>query len=110
MRTAFPHWRVCVSPDLTDSEYAAGHALQALAGSSRLVVDRDPRLHLATSMRSFRSEKVSAFVKAVLDCDTSSARKLLADVSRRYPIALTREHARGSERSGLVASSQAQRL
>ncbi|MGH8518552.1 MAG: DNA/RNA helicase domain-containing protein, partial [Panacagrimonas sp.] len=74
----------------------------------------DERLHLATSMRSFRSEKVSAFVKAVLDCDTVSARTLLREVTLRYPIAVTRDlarakgwirsHARGSERYGLVAS------
>lgn len=71
-------------------------------------------------MRSFRSEKVSAFVKAVLDCDMTSAEALLRDVQQRYPIAVTRDlsrakdwirrHARGSERFGLVASSQAQRL
>ncbi len=71
-------------------------------------------------MRSFRSEKVSAFVKAVLDCDEGKARELLGEVSSRYPIGITRdlarakrwirEHARGSERYGLVASSQAQRL
>jgi len=71
-------------------------------------------------MRSFRSEKVSSFVKAVLDSDVVSARSLLDEVSRRYPIAITRDlarakawirsHARGSERYGLVASSQAQRL
>jgi hypothetical protein len=120
VRTAFPHWRVCVSPDLTDSEYAAGHALDAFGSDSRIVLQRESRLHLASSMRSFRSEKVSAFVKAVLDCDTKKASGLLADVSRRYPIAVTRDltrakqwirqHARGSERYGLVASSQAQRL
>jgi hypothetical protein len=71
-------------------------------------------------MRSFRSEKVSAFVKAVLDCDTTSAKTLLGEIGVRYPIAVTRDltrakawiraHARGSERYGLVASSQAQRL
>jgi hypothetical protein len=71
-------------------------------------------------MRSFRSEYVSSFVKAVLDCDRPAARRLLADVTRRYPIAVTRQlerakqwlraHARGSEQYGLVASSQAQRL
>jgi hypothetical protein len=80
----------------------------------------DERLHLATSMRSFRSEKVSAFVKAVLDSDKAAARALLREVAPRYPIAVTRDlgharawiraHARGSERFGLVASSQAQRL
>jgi len=117
-RTSFPKWRVCVSPNLTDSEYAAGHALDAFAGEPR--VGLDSRLHLASSMRSFRSEKVSAFVKALLDCDVDGAQALWREVSRRYPIALTRdlarakrwihEHARGSERYGLVASSQAQRL
>ena len=76
--------------------------------------------HLATSMRSFRSEKVSAFVKALLDCETAGASDILREISPRYPIALTRsltkakqwirDHARGSERFGLVASSQAQRL
>ncbi|MDE3154326.1 MAG: DUF2075 domain-containing protein [Acidobacteriota bacterium] len=114
----FSSWRVYISPDLTDSEYAAATALQALA-QNRAIAE-DSRLHLATSMRSFRSEKVSAFVKAVLDCDSDSARQLLRDVSVQYPIAITRdltrakswvrERARGSERYGLVASSQAQRL
>jgi hypothetical protein len=118
VRTSFPHWRVCLSPNLTDSEYAAGRALDAFAGDTR--VELDARLHLASSMRSFRSEKVSAFVKALLDCDVGGAQALCTEVSLRYPVALTRdlarakrwirEHARGSERYGLVASSQAQRL
>lgn len=118
VREKFQHWAVHISPDLTDSEYAAGHALDAFAEDARVV--RDQRLHLSTSMRAFRSEKVSAFVKAVLDCDSEAARSLLQQVSSGYPIAITRDlarakqwirdHARGSERYGLVASSQAQRL
>jgi hypothetical protein len=114
----FPHWRVYVSPNLTDSEYAAQAALERLGEVASVVWDE--RLHLGTSMRSFRSEKVSAFVKAVLDSDVVSARTLLNEVARRYPIGVTRDlarakawirsHARGSERYGLVASSQAQRL
>jgi Schlafen group 3, DNA/RNA helicase domain len=69
---------------------------------------------------SFRTEKVSAFVKAVLDCNTTSAQLLLGEIRSRYPIAVTRDlsrakswiraRARGSERYGLVASSQALRL
>jgi hypothetical protein len=118
LRLRFPHWRVYVSPNLTDSEYAAQPALEQLGSVNPIVWD--DRFHLATSMRSFRSEKVSAFVKAVLDLDTASAQKLLHEVASRYPIAATRdlarakawirEHARGSERYGLVASSEAQRL
>jgi len=118
VRAAFPYWRVYVSPNLTDSEYAAQLALERLGSVASVVWDE--RLHLATSMRSFRSENVSAFVKAVLECDTTSAQALLDEIRDRYPIAVTRDltrakawirgHARGSERYGLVASSQAQRL
>lgn len=118
VREAFQHWSVYVSPDLNDSEYAAGDALDAFAVDSRIV--RDSRLHLSTSMRAFRSEKVSAFVKALLDCDGRLAEDLLHQVSPKYPIAITRDlarakrwvqqQARGSERYGVVASSQAMRL
>ena len=118
LRHRFPHWYVHISPNLTESEYAAGTPLDALRLQGNL--EADARLHLETSMRSFRSEKVSAFVKAILDCEAESARALLAEVAERYPIAITRdiqrakqwvrERARGSERYGLVASSQAQRL
>ena len=118
IKTTFPKWYVYVSPDLTDSEYAAGHALDTLTGRANVV--QDDSLHLAVSMRSFRAENVSSFVKAVLDCESGKAREILRPMSTRYPIALTRDlnkakqwirtHARGSERFGLVASSGAQRL
>jgi len=118
VREHFRHWAVYVSPDLTSSEHAAEHMLDGFAENARVV--RDKRLHLSTSMRSFRSEKVSAFVKAVLDCDLECAKDLLRHISSDYPIAITRNltsakgwirgRARGSERYGLVASSQAQRL
>lgn len=118
VREHFPEWRVYVSPDLTDSEYAADIAFASLAADREIV--RDEGLHLSVSMRSFRSEKVSAFVKAVLDCDNPGARSVLEQISARYPLAITRdldrakrwirEHARGSERYGVVASSKAHRL
>jgi hypothetical protein len=118
VRLHFPHWRVYLSPNLTDTEYSVQPAVERLGAVVSIVWD--DRLHLATSMRSFRSEKVSAFVKAVLDCDVISAQTLLGEVTHRYPVVVTRDlfrakawirgHARGSERYGLVASSQAQRL
>jgi hypothetical protein len=118
VRTAFPEWHVYISPNLTDSEYAAGHALEQLDGRAHVV--KDPVLHLPVSVRSFRAEKVSAFVKALLDCDGPGAREIFRSISANYPIALTRDlstakqwirdHARGSERVGLVASSAAYRL
>jgi hypothetical protein len=118
IRSGFLAWDVYVSPDITETEYAAGHALESLAGRGN--VFKDESLHLSVSMRSFRAEKVSTFVKAVLDCDGDVARDILTKMLSRYPIALTRDlgaakkwirsHARGSERYGLVASSGAQRL
>jgi len=118
VRLMFPKWHVHVSPDLTDSEYAAGDALTHLSGVSYL--QTDPDLHLSVSMRSFRAENVSAFVKAVLDCEHGKARDLLHAMKARFPVVITRDlhvakdwirkQARGTERFGIVASSGAQRL
>ena len=68
----------------------------------------------------FFAENVSAFVKALLDCDKSQAKQAFSELSSRYPIAITRNlnaakqwirgRARGTERCGLVASSKAMRL
>jgi len=118
VREQFPHWKAYLSPELHDAEYAAGKSLERLEGHR--FVDEDKALHLSVSMRSFRSEQVSGFVKALLDSDVDRARSLLATVLQRYPIVMTRtrskakewlrSNARGSERYGLMASSQAQRL
>ncbi len=117
-RDRFPDWRIYVSPQLTDAEYMAGHVLDSLRGRDHVVWDE--AFHLSVSMRSFRSERVSAFVKALLDGDVTVARDLACRIARTYPIAVTRklstarqwirDHTRGSERSGLVASSNALRL
>jgi hypothetical protein len=114
----FPDWRMFISSRLTDSEYAAGKALDIVC--DRPLTHVDDSLHLAVSMRSFRAEHVSFFVKALLDCERHQAQQALNHIILRYPIALTRNldsakqwvraHARGTERFGLVASSKAMRL
>lgn len=118
VNAAFPEWHVYISPELTDSEYAAGQAVEAVR--SRPNTCFDGALHLAVCMRSFRAESLSAFVKAVLDCEIKSAREAFTKLDQRYPIVLTRnldqakrwiqQQARGTERYGLIASSEAQRL
>ncbi|HLG43000.1 MAG TPA: DUF2075 domain-containing protein [Planctomycetota bacterium] len=115
---SFPDWRVHISPRLTDSEYGAGETLKSLAGRRNVAFHEE--LHLATSMRSFRAENVSQLVKQILDLDVPGARDSLAATSRNYPIVLSRNldlakewvrgKARGSERYGIVVSSQAERL
>ena len=47
-------------------------------------------LHLSVSVRSFRSEKLSAFVKAFLDLNLGEARLLFQDLRKDYPIVITR--------------------
>jgi len=77
-------------------------------------------LHLKTSIRSFRSENLSKCVKAILDYDKELAKKLLLELKNKFPFVITRditkakqwvkEKSRGSERYGLIASSNAYRL
>jgi Uncharacterized conserved protein (DUF2075) len=117
VKTTFPHWEMHVSSRLSDSEYAAVETVHSAANSGG--VRFEDSLHLSVSMRSFRAEHVSSFVKALLDCEREDARRMLVQL-RRYPIVLTRNlnrakewvrsQARGNERYGLVASSKAQRL
>lgn len=114
----YPDWEVHISPHLTDSEYAAGNAIESL--KTRRDVHFNEDLHLAVSMRSFRAEHVSSLVKHLLDRDVAQAKAALEEVQLRYPIVITRDvtkakqwlksQARGSERFGIVVSSQAERL
>jgi hypothetical protein len=116
--TTFPDWHIHVSPRLRDSEYAAAVAMKAIEGRSNVQFNED--LHLSVSMRSFRAESLSAFVKKVLDLESEEAARLYREFGQRYPICITRDvhkargwlksKARGSERYGIVVSSQAQRL
>ena len=115
---SYPNWHVYISPQIHDSEYAAGKAV-AMLQTHRGVTYIDD-LHLSVSMRSFRAENVSALVKQILDLDVQAARKTFSSLDRKYPIVATRclkaaklwlkQQARGSERYGIVVSSQASRL
>ncbi len=118
VRDHYPHWRMHVSPQLADSEYAALALLDDSA--QQLSIARQPDLHLSVSLRSFRAENVARFVKAVLDGEVAEAQRQLHLLADRYPLVLTRDlaaarrwvraQARGTERYGLVVSSRAERL
>lgn len=115
---SFPDWDVYISPRLTDTEYSNGESLKKLQDRNH-VFYRD-NLHLSVSMRSFRAEHISLLVKQLLDMDIEGSRRTLNRVRNQYPIMLTRkpsiaknwlkQKARGSERYGIVVSSQAERL
>ena len=114
----FPNWNVFISPQLTAKEYAEGNVDALLKTNPK--VQKDVSLHLATSMRSFRAENLSNFVGQLLDRDASAAKTTYAEFCANYPIMLTRDLAKakawlrkvsgGSERYGMICSSQAFRL
>lgn len=114
----FPNWKVYLSKHLTDKEYAEGNVAELISHNQNATqVDQ---LHLSVSMRSFRAENLSKFVHHLLDREVETARMVYDEIKEKYPIVLTRDinkakkwledHARGSERYGLVVSSQAYRL
>ena len=115
---SFPNWHIYISPHLTDSEYGAGEALSKIQTRPNVIYDDD--LHLGVSMRSFRAENVSLLVRQILDLEIEEARKTLDTVRANYPILITRDlgkakrwlkdRALGTERYGIVVSSQADRL
>lgn len=118
LNRSFPHWHVYISNRLTDSEYAAGKALQLITNRNNVFFKQE--LHLAVSLRSFRAEHLSLLVKNLLDINIKAAMESYSLIKNKYPIAITRDlskakewlkkQARGSERYGLVVSSKAQRL
>jgi hypothetical protein len=118
LNRSFPDWHIYVSNRLTDSEYAAGHAIELL--EKHKTVFKVDTLHLSVSMRSFRSEHVALLVKNILDLNIEEAKQNYQAVKDRYPIVITRDlskakewlksKARGSERYGLIVSSKAARL
>jgi len=118
LERSFTDWDIYISDRLTDSEYSAGEMLKKI--ESRPNVEYNESLHLAVSMRSFRAEHVSLLVKQLLDRGIDEAKSTFEKVKAKYPIVITRDlakakrwlkqQARGSERYGIVVSSQAERL
>lgn len=118
LKRAFPDWDVYVTPQLNDSEYRRNAKWEDMIGG--LNVTEKEELHLATSVRSFRTPDLAAFVKAILDVDTIRAKELYTKIKDKYPLLLTRDlneakawvkdHSKGTTRYGLIASSGALRL
>lgn len=117
IKNKFPDWETRISPNLFESEYAAQVSISELTQKSKVVFNES--LHLSVSMRSYRAEYLSKLIKEILDID-SNAQSTFQKLMHKYPIVLTRDlhkakewlkkKARGSERYGIVVSSQAYRL
>ncbi len=118
IKKTYPQWKICISKNLSNEEYGISKLIEDKNISSRLEENDD--LHLSVSMRSYRAENVSLLVKQILDLDKENAKSTIKTINKNYPIILTRDltkakmwlknKARGSERYGIVVSSQAERL
>lgn len=114
----FSHWNIYYSHVILQSNnYLRSKPIKdwlANNGNSK------SELHLSVSVRSFRSEKLSDFVQALLDLDKDVAKSIYTQIKADYPIVITRDFetaknwlrksAKGSERIGVISSSGAKRL
>lgn len=112
----FTNWKIYISPKLTEKEYAEGQVNELLKENKNVTYSNE--LHLAVSLRSFRAEKLSAFVQALLTFEVK-AKDIYKDIKENYPIILTRsidkakkwlhEKVRGNERTGILITKESAR-
>ena len=118
LREQYINWDIYLSEKMTDAEYIGELPVKRLLCGAK--IHYESSLHLGVSLRSFRNEKLSAFVKALLDNQPEIAAGFYSELSVSYPIFVTRNFAsakewirakaRGTERYGLLASSEGKRL
>ena len=106
VQKSFPHWLVHLPPTMSHWRLIEGTILA-------------PELHLATSIRSFRAERLSEFVDQVIKGHAAIAAEIKGGLPN-YPLLITRNldtarqwlrhQRREIERAGLLASSNAARL
>lgn len=114
----FANWKVYISDRLTEPEYAEGKVNDLLKCNLNVVYS--DKLHLGVSLRSFRAERLSAFVHSLLSF-RPEARELYKNVADHgYPVLLTRSmdkarewlrhHARGTQQTGILISKVSARF
>ncbi len=113
----FTNWKVYISSKLTEPEYAEGKVNELLEKNNNVSYSDD--LHLSVSLRSYRAEKLSAFVHSMLSFQSNAA-ELYNEIKDKYPIVLTRdmekakkwlhEKVRGTERTGVLVTKESARF
>ncbi|MBM3418591.1 MAG: DUF2075 domain-containing protein [Bacteroidetes bacterium] len=118
LKNHYPNWDIYYSNLITaDNDYLNDETLKDWLKKNG---NAETELHLSVSVRSFRSEKISSFVHAVIDGNAIQARSILHEIDKLFPIRLTRDfnfakewlrkNKKGTERIGLVGSSGGRRL
>lgn len=118
LRDGHYNWEIYMSSRLKDAEYVGNESIDKLLLGRSYIAKDD--LHLDVDIRSFRCKQLSKFVKELLDNNPNSAKTYYDKLKSDYPLLLTRDlekaknwvkaRAQGSERYGLLASSEGKRL
>ena len=84
----YPEWQIYYSEKILEDRVY----IQDQSRKHHLIQygNKEPDLHLAVSVRSFRSERVAELVQAILDGDATKAQHIYSQVIKSYPIVLTR--------------------
>lgn len=115
---SYQDWEIHFSNTIVDSPNYIKNETQRKWLITNGISETD--LHLSVSVRSFRSEQVSDFVHELLELNLDTTKKIYSDIKKSFPIFLTRDmetaknwlrnESKGTERTGLIASSGARRL
>lgn len=114
----YTNWELFYSSDIFGQVEDKNIDMDMIKGCERCHETED--LHLKTSIRSFRADKQCLFVDSLLDNKPEMTKEVYDSISAKYLVYLTRDYnkakqwvrkqVRGSQRSGVLACSSAQRL
>ena len=118
LKNHFRDWDIHYSNSILESDnyLKSEESRQWLVGNGISEIE----LHLAVSVRSFRSEQLSNFIHELLNVKIDNSQRIYSQIKNSYPIVVSRNlekakewlrlKAKGTERIGLIGSSGARRL
>jgi len=111
-------WNVYYSDKLNQKEYAG--SINTAQFEELPNYKQESSLHLGTSMRSFKAEKLSHMVHHIIGNNAKDAKDYYQEFMKKFPVKISRNlqqskqwienQARGNETKGVIASSGAIRL
>jgi len=115
---SYKDWNIYYSDKLNQKEYEGGIDTQRLEILPNY--QQESSLHLGTSMRSFKAERLSHMIHHIIANNSKAASGYYQEFKDRFPIRITRNlsqakqwikgQSRGNETKGVIASSGAIRL
>jgi hypothetical protein len=116
----FCNWQVYISPELKHGDHSTGNMTLFENIPKTVSIIENEHLHLKISLRSFKAKELSKWVTLLLDGQNEAAQILHDRSLKHFPIFATRnldiaknwlrKQARGTRRTGIVASSGGRRL